>query len=793
MTARVDKCGMFPLLLLAVCAAIALGSGCAALRKTAAPPLPAMPRPEQKPIGDKAAGADSLAGMDRRYGSLSPASQLLLAACDNYLSTNPQSGKAAEVLVTKASLLYNNRLYDDARASYRAVVDRFPKDARCVESVRMIAQSYYEEGSFDESQAWYRRFKDQATDAGDKEEAAAHIAEAMFKTGERLEAGQKFGEAAAAYERVANEFPDAKIADASLFNAGLMYEKLADWPHAATVYGNLVRKYPWSKVLAKAHFRMAQCYEKLQQWNDAGETYLRIVADFPASEFAPTSLANAGLCFENAGKLSAAAATFEKMAQQYPKSDDAADALFRAGEMYGKINDWGGVERVNQEFMRRYGGDASRAVQALCMQGVALAMQNRQTEAQSQLKRAVAACAGLREPSAANKYYAAKAQLTIGEIQCAAMNRIALPLSREAYKRQLKSKSDLLDDAVASYSEVVKYQISEWTTRSINAIGRAYEDFGTSISRQERPANAGAGERLALELGIAQAVEEYFVNKAAHYHEENVKLGIKENIEDKYVIDSRRRLAQLPLLAGRNYLALVDMAQGPQRAEGLAAVAKKLETLRKIEPYQERAMALFVACLENGSRYRMSSDSSVAAAGTLAARTSFLSGEAYAGIAAAAREAPLPASFDPYESFVYKTKLLKQIEAYEEKAVANYLRTLTMAAAYGIDNDFVKQSKVRLPQLLFERGRCYDVLCMTAFLDPPFPRNANAAEKEEYRARFEETGLKLQESAFAAYKLVLSYAKQNLCRGRVCDACIRAHVPEAAAGIRHTAREDRNS
>jgi hypothetical protein len=345
------------------------------------------------------------------------------------------------------------------------------------------------------------------------------------------------------------------------------------------------------------------------------------------------------------------------------------------------------------------------------------------------------------------------------------MNRIALSLPREAYKRQLKSKSDLLDNAVASYSEVVKYQISEWTTQSINAIGRAYEDFGTSISRQERPAGAGAEERLALELGIVQAVEEYFVNKAAHYHEENVKLGIKENIEDRYVLDSRRKLTELPLAAGRNYLTLVDMAQGPQRAQGLAAVATKLETLRKVEPYQERAIALFVTCLENGSRYRVSSDSSAATAGILATRTSFLAGEAYAGIAAAAREAPLPASFDPYESFVYKTKLLKQIEAYEEKAVANYLRTLTMSAAHGIDNDFVKQSKARLPQLLFDIGLCYDVLCMSAFSDPPFPRNVTAAEKEEYRARFEETGLALQESAFAAFKLVLSYAKQNFAAG----------------------------
>jgi hypothetical protein len=449
------------------------------------------------------------------------------------------------------------------------------------------------------------------------------------------------------------------------------------------------------------------------------------------------------------------------------QSDDAADVLFRAGEIYGKLKDWAGVTRVNQEFMRKFGNDADRAIQALCMSGVALYMQNRQTEAAEQLTKAIAAYAKLPKPSSTNKYYAAKAEFTIGEILLEAMNAVSLTLPKETYKKQLKAKSELLDKVVTQYSRVVKYQISEWTTRGIFSIAKAYEDFGVGIFRQQRPDNASLDERLALELGIAQAVEEYFVNKAAHYHEENVKLAIKEKIEDKYVLDSRQKLTSLPYMAGSNYLSLVDIAQnatGTQKLDGFALIAKKLELLQKIGSFQERAIVLFLKSLENGSRYQQI-DESYTKASSFITKTAFTVGKTYADIATTARSAPVPSSFDPYESFVYKTKLLKQIEAYEDKSQEYFLRTVKIAEAYKIEDDFVKQTRDALPKLLFVRGRCYDVLCVNLFREPPFPAGASEAEKDEYRARFEEIGLQFQETAFDLYKSILSYAQQQYATG----------------------------
>ena len=431
--------------------------------------------------------------------TLSPASELLIKACDNYLSLNPESSKTADVLTIKASLYYNNKMFEQSRSAYRQLLEKFPTTSAATEAVRMIAQEYYEEKLFDSAQTWYRKLSSMAGEGANKGEAIERIAESIFRSAEQNEAQNRFKEAAEQYQRISMEFPDAKIADVSLFNAGLCYEKLAEWSRVILTLQQLLQKYPDSKIVPKAMFRIGIANAKLLKWDLAAESYLRMVAKYPTSEFAPTAMYNAGFAFENANKLAEAAATFEKMIQLFPNYEDAADILFNTGEIYGKLKNWEAVTRVNQLFSTRFGNDANRVVQALCMVGIALYMQNKEDAAIEQLNNAIQTFTRIKNPSTMNAYYAAKAQFTIGEITHTRMLSIALTLPKNAYKKQLSEKSDLLEGAVEAYSRVVKYAISEWTTRAVCQIGQAYEDFAVGIFKQQRAADMPLDERIALE------------------------------------------------------------------------------------------------------------------------------------------------------------------------------------------------------------------------------------------------------------------------------------------------------
>jgi hypothetical protein len=74
---------------------------------------------------------------------LSPASLLMIRACDNYLTINSSSPKVIEVLLIKASVYYNGKLLAESRRIYKEIIDRESKGPHVLEAIRMIAQSFY--------------------------------------------------------------------------------------------------------------------------------------------------------------------------------------------------------------------------------------------------------------------------------------------------------------------------------------------------------------------------------------------------------------------------------------------------------------------------------------------------------------------------------------------------------------------------------------------------------------------------------------------------------------------------
>lgn len=744
-------------------------SGCMPTRRVGPPPgqfvrsavqdsLPEKKVKNDKNTVDKPANAPDT--------NLSEASMLLIRACDNYIATDSQSEKTIEVLTIKASVYYNNHKFETARSVYKSIIDINPKGHDAVDATKLIAQSYYEEKRFEEAQEWYLKLSNSIPEGEDKNQVKSRIAESIFRLGESLDEQGKYKNAAEQYQRIPMEFPESKLADIALFNAGTSLEKINEWSNAIITYQKLISMFKESKFVPNARFRTARCYETLTQWEQAAKTYLQLTMEHPDSKVASTSLYNAAVCFENCKMFAEAASTLKKFAQTYPNSEEAADALFKAGEIYGQLKDWTSVQNVNQMFMERFGSDKNRVVQALCMTGIALYMQGKEDEALKQLNKTIESYNKQEKGNAVNSYYSARALFTIGEIYTNKMNRIELSFQNH-YRQQLAQKSSFLDKAIDAFTNVITIGITEWTTRSIFQAGQSYEDFATGVFKQKRDNNMALDKRLALEFGIIQAVDKYLISKALHYHERNVKFAIEKNIEDQYILKSREKITQLPYIAGQNYLTLAEIAshaENSKNLEGFALISNKLQSLQKIAPFQTRAIDLFLKCLELGTTYQEFNEFYKKTSQGII-NISLVTGNAYADVVEIARGAPVPQNFDDYEMLVYKTKLLSQIEGYENEAVTNYLKTIKISSAYDIKDENVSQAKWNIAKILFNRARCYDLLCINVFTNPPFPLKISEEEKEEYKVQFEEIGLKFQEQAFSIYETILDYHNQDIASG----------------------------
>jgi hypothetical protein len=270
-----------------------------------------------------------------------------------------------------------------------------------------------------------------------------------------------------------------------------------------------------------------------------------------------------------------------------------------------------------------------------------------------------------------------------------------------------------------------------------------------------------------LELGIAEAVEEYLINSAIHYYEQNIKLGIDKKINNEYIFNSKKKLTYLPYLVGEVYIDIVDIAKKLElnsKNNKLALIGQKLELLQKIVPFKERSFLLFFKCLELGSMYQIN-DEFYAESKKQITKIAYSIAQIYSEVVDIARSAPIPDKFDDYERFVFKTKLLKQIESYEENSLTYYLKTVKISMAYELSDEYVEKARYQISKLLFTKGRCYDLLCLSVFDKPPYPADINEAEKEEYKAQFQEIALTYQDQAFEIYKAIIDYADQNYATG----------------------------
>jgi len=715
---------------------------------------------------------------------LSTEEKLLLAACNNYLKVIQDNEKIPDVLLEKAAIYFNKKHFAEARTIYQELVERFPKVPQTVEAVKFIAEGYVQQGNNREAYAWYDKLSKLASDTTlvGKEALERKIA-VRFRIAKELENEGQTIAAAQAYERIGLDFKDSRFSDMAIYNAGLLYEKSKNLKKAIFQFVSMAEKYPKSKYVPKALNRTAQNYENLENWEKAASIYLELGKRYPTHKLTEDAYYNAGLCY-NKLRLSVrgekeieklekvnfkkfkvysikAASVFEQLAEKFPNSKDAPNVLFKAGEIYGELKDWSNVARINQLFTKRYGNEKDRIIQAMCMVGVASFMQKKYDQALKEFGRVLRSYKKLNIANNTNDYYAAQAQFMIAQIFQKRLNQIELKLPESAKQKSLNKKKELLKVALNYYRGVLTYNITEWTTKATYYMGRTLEDFGIAVFNQERKAAKDFNQLIEAELKIADALKQTFVDKALPYYELNVKMAIREKIDDIWTKRSRKKVCNLPYLVGKNYsdiLNRVKKKKTEKRMNYAEKIKYKLDLLQSIAPYQNEAIDMYLKSLELASRYLIK-DKAVEKAKRMISFTTYTVGEIFYELVQIAKAAPVPENFDNYEAFLFKNNLLSQIEEYENEAINAFYKNIQIGKAYGIHDEWIQLSKESVAELLYQKAKAYETLALNALDNPPFPRHVSENEKIEYRFQFEELGFKLQEVAWEFYQEIMAGQK----------------------------------
>lgn len=441
----------------------------------------------------------------------SKAQKELLQVCHEFVKIIPSGDKTVEILLKSAQEFFNLQQFEVALGLLQRIMYEIKKKHHGYkfysDAASIMAQIYYQQEKYKLAEKWYAIVSTTASDSGDlKDKSRKMMASSRFKIAENLMAQGDSLKAAREFERIAKLYAGSEVAEVATYDAAVQYEKAGQDYNAAKLFEMFGRRYPNSELTEQAFFRAGVLFQKLEKHKKAAQNFMNVYERDKTSAVAPDALFSAGLAYEAAEKWQLAASAFRRYLQDY-KAEPAKtyELMYRDAHATFQSKDYVTAQQLLVNTLNYY--------HTLKSQNVPV-----------------------------DDYFAAHVSFLLAEIDFVYFSAVKLspPLEINMQKKQI-----VLNALLQKYLETTKFKVADWTTAAFHKIGKAFEKFGESV--MESPAPEGASEadlKVYWETVRAKLVVPLW-QKALEYYESNDKLATEANIENKWVEETRERIAFL--------------------------------------------------------------------------------------------------------------------------------------------------------------------------------------------------------------------------------------------------------
>ena len=370
----------------------------------------------------------------------------------------------------------------------------------------IIGQAYFDSGDYMHAESSYVDVRNLDTASGKKDpELSERIAASIYRQGEDARKAGQNAQAAAAFLRVGQVVPDAKIR-------------------------------------ATADYDAAQSLLAAGKTADAIPVLEAFRAQNPNNALADAATANLALAYSKNNDTASAAREFERMADN-PRLGEAErrEALQQAEKLYNQRKDEVSETRVLTAFVSRYPNAFDASIEAQ-QRLIELAGSRHDAAAQLDLSRKLIAydAAGGTHRTDRSRYLAAHATLKLAE---PARDAYLLQPLNAPLKNSMKRKKALMETALAGYAKAADYGVADVVTASTYETAEIYNGLAKALYASERPKGLDAEAKDQYDL-LLQEQAFPFEEKAIEIHEVNVHRA-SEGIFDESVRKSYASLAKL--------------------------------------------------------------------------------------------------------------------------------------------------------------------------------------------------------------------------------------------------------
>ena len=234
------------------------------------------------------------------------------AMFDQLIRDYPGSALADESRFNRAMCLYGKGTWTAALEAFDALREDFIGSELLHSIVYYTGMIFTERQAYDEARVEFQN----VVDSGHEELAPL----AQFGIGQTYFAEAKYDEAIESYQRVIDQYPDAKMSQDAHFNIGWAYEKLKKYDEAIIQLESAIEKYPRNENTSNMQFYVGQIYYAKDDTDGAINAY-RKVSDNPTYDYDTRRQAQywIGFIYEKADRIDEAIGEYQKLLKDFPE------------------------------------------------------------------------------------------------------------------------------------------------------------------------------------------------------------------------------------------------------------------------------------------------------------------------------------------------------------------------------------------------------------------------------------------------------------------------------------------
>lgn len=650
----------------------------------------------------------------------------LVQALDNYIKLFPNEANTAERLAQAGALYYNRNNFSEALKYFKTLIKHFPNTPEIEYAQYLVMESYFGKGDYKSTEIVAQRIRQSGTNNEYTTKAEQRLAESIFLHAEVLADSAEHLKAAAEFCRVVHELSNVEFADLALYNAGLAYDQAHEFARAIETYARLTTNYKSSPHYLSALNNMALDFGELKDYVNAAATFERLSNEEPDPAKAEAPLFNASVFAARAADWPRAIRVNQQFVSRFPNSGDADDLFYDVASYYLKLNDTVKASTIYGEYADKF-PDSPRAVETYYRQGEFFEGRGEIARAKDEYNKAIAKSNALREKKLeANDFFAAEALYRLTELKHQDFVAIRFALPKERMDQAKATKKRHLLDLVDSYTRIAAFG----TTRlyeSTYKIGLSYEEFAETWAQQELPP-LDESQRIVAQKQINETAADLYVRAVEAY-----KQGL-------------HALTRLSIASQKSSLDSVVSADSASR---VAVEDTTIQVARRwIDRIREKVSEVLyeIAEINNASVDRL-------------------------------LQAPLPARVDKITALEFRNQLLGRfVRPLVNGIVEAHQRNLSEAAAMGLSNRWVEQSRERLMAASNLLAEQYASLGWQAFTeydaelkvhkDLLVNGDSGALDAQEHMANFIDFGQAFSKAAVQIY-------------GEALDRAMAANIPMA--------------